>query len=655
MADPCNTPNFGLGAFNIVTSQFNLMNDRAQAAFDIAIDTMQDVGTEDSGVIAGITTVTNFATQFAGYTPFNKPEAPESPEIEYTINSPLPSDPSLLQPTEELDIGTAPDDDIGTVSISIPNRPEFQNLTVPGDAPTVNTPDIPDALVLNLPGRSDLLSITLPAVPNIDIDALRTRLADIVALMPELDDDFASLLSIDTTGDVHAQYLILKGRFDTFLQDRALETSINNTIEAMFAGLSGIAPAVEQDIYNRAADRENRAAILQEREAFQNWKALGYSMPGHGLVSALRQSGENRRSNLRDLNRDIRIRAQDVQIEQTRFATQQAITLRDQIRTDFTNLYGEARGIAVLSLQAQQFIADTRLAYFREQITSWRALLETLLSSIRIEEFALQEHAAQLGNQRLVSEINGQTIEQDNSLVEQEQRRIEARREEIRAIEAVIQAELAKLDGFEKEVRIVEAQARVQGEIFAAYRSAVDAETGKTQILSAKADVLESRTRAYQTRVQAADLVEQYKLRINDQRIEVFDRILNRYNVERTTEAQRVGAATDLFRGRAALYSAELGAESARAAADTRIHELSLEEGRAEAQLKLQESAQEIQQNQFAQTIAVEKLVQISGIAAQLAASTMSAINTSAGYGYGSNESATYGCNTSYTFSGSAS
>jgi hypothetical protein len=116
-------------------------------------------------------------------------------------------------------------------------------------------------------------------------------------------------------------------------------------------------------------------------------------------------------------------------------------------------------------------------------------------------------------------------------------------------------------------------------------------------------------------------------------------------------ERDRVGALATISGQKVDLYRADVAVETAASDANLRVLTTAIEQERARVDTELKNEEMQIQQMLQISSQLLEAKKTVASVGAQLAASSMSAVNFSAGTRSDLQQS--YGCRTSFSYSGS--
>lgn len=374
-----------------------------------------------------------------------------------------------------LDFGQAPEIAIG----QIPSLPAIREVAIP-DAPDVVLPDAPQFL------------------------ALQTHTFGGIDLHEDWLDKLGDIPELSVLEPAPFQYRP-GARYASQLME-----NLKAVLNARIQGGTGILPAVEQQIWDRARDRETQVALAREQEVLRGAESLGFPLPSGVLAAQLADTRREYHDKLSGLSRDIAIKQADLEQANLKETVQQALALESTLLDDTYKL-------EMLAFEAAKTSADNGIAAHNAALERFKALLdgyrtyasayETVVKAElnKVEVFKAMLQAEQIKadiNQSLVAsykaEIEGRMAAVEiykarvgaaQTLVELERTRIQVGGEQVRAFVATVNAETAKSEMY--KTRIGAESAKVE-----AFRAL-------TQAYSAKVGAQGERARAEVSRYQA--------------------------------------------------------------------------------------------------------------------------------------------------------
>lgn len=609
------------GPAGMVSLAYDKYTQFATDAYHLAVGQVQNLGGFN---LTPIAVTTQFKIDDSVYG-FNRPAAPSLPAIDYRDPGNIPEPPST--PVTPVQLTAPPAEPTIT-------PPVFDTFAPPGpleaeapEAPALSPVQIPDMPVIDLPPVPSLRALDLPDAPDIQIPTFQ-------GVRPVLD-----LTAPDN------QWSFTPEKYVSDLLDK-----VRGTVSGMLDGGTGLPASVAQALRDRANAEADVQQLREEQTVVEDFASRGFAEPQPLMMKRLamvRQEAANRRNSL---NRDLTIQDQQIAIENLRFAVTQGVSLESTLMQVHME---EMR----LSLAALQHARDTSIAIFNAKVTLANAEMQAYQvdaqvwrSQIEGELAALEVYRAKIQGQQLIGEINRQDVEMYS--------------ERVRAVS--VQADL-----YRTQMQGAEAQARANVSVAETYRAQIQGFEGKVHAYAVQWDAFsrqmatnETRARiyelsesAYATRVRAWS--EQNNTRLAQQRsdIEAADLRLRGWRgqvdalVARTgAERDRVAALVAMSGQRLDLYRANVAVETAASDANLRQLMTGLERERARVDTELKNVDLQIRQMEQNAALMLEAKKTIAQVSAQLSASSMSAVSFSAGTHSGLSQS--YGCSTSFSFSG---
>jgi len=380
----------------------------------------------------------------------------------------------ITMPT--LDFGQAPELVIGTA----PALPQVRDVAVP-DAPDVVLPGAPEFLALQTHSFGGV---------NLHEDWL-AKLEDI----PQL-----SILE-------PAPFTYSPGaRYASQLLD-----NLKATLNARIGGGTGLAPAVEQQIWDRARDRETQIALAREQEVLRGAEALGFPLPSGVLAGQLADARREYNDKLSGLSRDISIKQAELEQQNLRESIQAALQLESTLLDDCYKLemlaFEAAKTTAENAIQAhnaaveafkallagyQAYAAayDTIIKAELNKVEVFRALLAAEETKANINKSLVERYKAEIEGRMAAVEIYKARVGAAQTLVELEKARIQAGGEQVKAFVATVNAETAKADLYKTRVGAETAKVDAVGAMARAYGSKVSAQADVARVEVARFQAL---------------------------------------------------------------------------------------------------------------------------------------------------------------------
>lgn len=542
------------------------------------------------------------------------PDAPAMPTIAFTVPTGEPTELSIDLPSITIDdftevaptltIPTAPTISYG----SVPTVPSAGTVTVP-DAPTITLPDAPTYLTLSTISFAgvDLHEDWLTDLQNMPAFTLVSPTPYSYALGPE----YASQL-LD---------------------------ALKDTLLARLSGGTGLAPAVEQAIWDRARDRETKIAQANEDEINRASEAMGFPLPSGVLAAQLVEARQTYYDKLSELSRDIAIKQAELEQENLKQTIAAGMQLEGQ-------LIDYAYKLEALSFENAKTYADNAVQVYNSSVEGYKALLagyaqyaanyKTLIDA---ELSKIEVYKAQLQGEQTKADINNTLVQQYKATIDAGMSQVEIYRAQVGAAQTLIQLEQTKISAAGEQVRAFVAQVNAETAKVEAYKAGVQAQATLVDMYKTKADAFGAKVGAQAEKAKAE--LARYNALVQAKQSE-----WEGYKTKVQTEGERIRAlglqSNALLDG----YKATTTAIEAESRMHTALWETQLKDYEASIQATLQTAkinADVALQTNNARLDAAKVGAQVY---AQLTSSAYSMVNASAGI------SASGGTSVSYSYGG---
>lgn len=556
---------------------------------------------------------------------FVRPDPVDDPDITYDPNTAMPAKPLINWPTG-IALGTAPVFNTAAPTINIPSPPSLDLPPVP-DAPVLTDVVIPPVPAYVLPPVPTMRLITIPDAPAINLptfDALPpSRNFDV----PDFDFDFQP--------SVYASQL---------LEDTKAR------IELMLKGGTGLPAAIEQALFDRAASREDASELKLVQATREEFSCAGFSEPNGILGRRLAEARQTNRNNRGQLNRDNTIDMRKVEVENIRFAVEQGIALENVAQDLFFKQQQLLLDSIKFHAELESRVLDARISVLNADLGVYQALATVFRDLIQAELAKLEVFKAQLDAQRLIGEVNQRDIDLYLAQLKGVDELIQIYKSQIDGANAISTNNNSKVQAFVGLMNGRSETIRGLGFAFDAYKTQVDAE-------GTKASIFDTLSRAFASRIQAYSTTENLKIEKGRFDVSVGQATLDEWKQESANvveqlraEALAVTTKLDVFRGLLERMKTYGDIENTAAASNARAFELRLREAESQIQTQLKNVDLIIDQNEKVKSILLEAMRTAATVGAQLAGSSLSALNASASISHTASDSRS--CGTSFSFSG---
>lgn len=405
-----------------------------------------------------------------------------------------------------------------------PDPPELQKVTM-------TTPDKPGAFTEGKPVIvvTDFMdaepSLYLPSAPTVTYGPAPTVPAVSEVSMPNeptlADVALPTFLSLNTPTfggvDLHYDYLNKLEDIPTlelvqptpyhYARGPAYASALLDNLKAVLneriKGGTGLNPAVEQAIWDRARSRETQTALANEAEVMRQSEALGFQLPSGVLAAQLREAQQAYYDKLSGFSRDVAIKQAELEQENLKQTIAQGMQLESQ-------LIDYSLKLEQMTFEAAKTAAENAIQIYNGQVEKFKALLtayntyaaayKTIMDA---ELSKVEVYKAELQGEQAKAEINNSLVQRYKAQIEAGMSRVEVYKALVGAANTRVQLEQTKLGAVGEQIKAYVAQVNAETAKVEAYKAGVQAETAKIEIYSAKAQAYGIKTNAQAEKARA--------------------------------------------------------------------------------------------------------------------------------------------------------
>ncbi|NUS37879.1 MAG: hypothetical protein HOQ02_02480 [Lysobacter sp.] len=568
----------------------------------------------------------DFANQL---TPFQRPVAPTLNSDDFALQ---PQEQPGLPPAFEAqtpDLDPLPVFDIQEPTFAYgprPTRPDMARPTAPARPAPLAPPAEPD-YTQYAPAPITLLDLRLPVLPDLQLPTFTSARPTIAPFA--INDNFTF------TPEAYVSALLDK---------------IRGRVSSWMDGEDPLPPAIRRALFERGRQRIVVEQAAAEDQAFDDFAARGFSQPPGMLVARVDAIRQKAQDQVGDLNRELTIKDYETVLENMRLAVQSGI----QLEGITINLHLERQR---LLLASAQFLRETSIAILNARITQFNAEMQgygidaqVLETRLKAELAKLDQYRAQIEAEKLKGDVNEQSVRLYQAQWEAVRTLADFYRSRVEAVKVQADANRIPIEIFSEEVKAYDTLFSAYGKEWDGYRASIEGEGAKATLYRAMVDAFGTRTDGIVKYGGLKNDLERLRLAEHQQNLSVYDAGLRRLGQLLDTERTRLTAAGTRAAAEATIYRARADVEQAASAATDRTFQLGLEASKARVDTQIEAARIRSSENIALQNLLAEIAKALAQIHAQLAASSMSAIN------YGANVSASdsYGHSLSASWSGDA-
>ena len=494
------------------------------------------------------------ATMQVGYEeitfdPVDLPDVPPN-AIDYTlptfdtITLELPSEPTdtlLFQDISDIDLGTVPTLTAVAPTITLPNTPnQLPDFTQV--APTITTsfafPEPPSELTNPVIEAPILTERTEPTKPQVLLPGF-TAVAptDTTSAPTDLEGDFdaayrnaapSTIAMVD--GYVDAMMAKYNPRYAE--QMAAIETQL----ATYMAGGTGLNAAVENQIYERARDKNNSEANRQQAALWADAAARGHTRPPGSLLAASQKA----RQDAADLNaaaaREIVVMQAEMEQKNLQFAVTQSANLRQTMLSaslsymqNLVSINGQALDYAKSILGAVIESYNTAVKAFGLKLDAYRAEAAVYETRLKSSLAGIELYKVEIDALQALTQVDKSKVDVYRARIDTLNVYANVYRSQIEAVQGRASLEKLKLELFKIQTEAYSTQVQAKNAEWNGYRATIDGQQAKAQIFNTQVQGFNAQLTGYKTQIEAQSEVVKAQAMTNDARAKQYSAVLSGY------------------------------------------------------------------------------------------------------------------------------
>lgn len=492
-------------------------------------------------------------------------------------------------------------------SINIPEPPAWSAPDAPPEAPADQTVDLPATPSLAMPDLPLLSEITVPT-----FDGLTLPTFDATA--PEFEG--TALPGILQWSEPEYRTVIIDEMVDV--------------VRRLWSGGSGIPPAVEQAMFDRAADREDLSASRDIGSVSEEFSLRGFTMPNGVQAARVDQMRQELAVKKLGLNRDLTIQIAQWQVENVRFACQQAVAAENVYVNLFTNMAARMFEAAKFQIESQLNIYNAQVSLFNARMNGYQISASVFNTLVQAELAKIEVFKAEVDAEIARGQVNEQKVRTYTAQVQALSTQIDVYKAQMQGAE--IQSNIIRngIEAFKAKVQAYGEQVGAQKTRFEAYEAQVRGE-------SAKAGIIDAEARAYAALIQGKASVADISMKRADVTIQKNRVLIEGYAASLDAEKMRIQSQLSVIQSGAQAYiadtqrfSAVAQAEGTKAQLQVSAKETELRTNVAFYQAQVQAYIGNMEQMIRKASLIIDALKAAGSISSTLAAGAMAGVHVGA-------------------------
>ena len=531
-------------------------------------------------------------------------------------NTPPPSLSGIYTPV----IGNVPVFESSIGEIQMPPAPPPPDTSGKPTHPNIDTSvDIPVAPSPAEPGMAPLVPITVPVfdfpiIPEFDVLAPEFEGTPIGSVMQWEEPEY----HIEILDEVMAQ------------------------VRKYFAGGTGIPPAVERALFERAVDRDRIVVDRAVNEAYDEFSARGYTMPPGALVSRVDAIRQEAMLKAQGTNREVLIKASEWEIENIRFACQQGIACENLLINMFLNMAQRMFEAAKFRLESEIAVYNAQVAIFNARNMAYKTEADVYKIQIDAELAKIEVYKAELQGEQLKGQLNEQSVRIYVAQLDAVQKQIDIYRAKMEG--ARVQSEIIKneIEIYKADIEAYAAKIGAEKIRFDAYETQVKGEAAKAGIIDAEAKAYAALIDGFKAGADVEIAKSKNSIDMNRLTIEQFIAMIEKDKAMITAQLGAIQATTAKQQALTAAFVANAEMQKAEAQLEVSVSEANARNFLAYYEVQVSKYNLAMQRIISRAQVIVEGLKAAGGISSNLASGAMSAMHVSAGLQGGAQTNAAF-------------
>lgn len=481
----------------------------------------------------------------------------------------LPSPPNIDPNIDvQIDLPAITPTSFGSITSSMPDRPDLEgvpsvaslhisdfqssisSLNIP-EPPTWTAPDaaperpmtgdvvLPDAPTLVMPQAPTLVEISIPTFAGVKLPVFS-------ATAPEFEGTALPGILQWSEPTYHTQIL-----------DEVL-----GVIRTLWSGGSGIPPAVEQAMVERAMEREDMIANREIDSMAEEFSLRGFTMPTGMQAARADQMRQDLALKKLSFNRELTIKFAEWQIENIRFGVQQAIAAENVYVNIFLNSAQRMFEAARFQIESQINIYNAQVSLFNARMNGYQIAASVFDTLVKAELSKIEVFKANIEAEIARGQINEQKVRTYTA-------RVQALQTEVEVYKARMQGAQVQSDIIRNQIEAYKADVQAYAERIQADKVRFDAYESQVKGESAKAGIIDAEARAYAALVQGKSSVADINVKRAELIIQKNRAMVEAYIADLDAEKTRIQSQTAVIQSGAQAYIADTQRFAAQAQAET--------------------------------------------------------------------------------------
>lgn len=466
--------------------------------------------------------------------------------------------PTVTLPTEPSQVAqftqVAPTID---TSIAFPEPPDaLLNPLI--DAPTITERDEPEKPVTSLPGFSAVAPLDTTQAPTDYEDRFASAYRDATPATVAMLDGYVDAMLAKFNPRYHEQMGKIEAQLSTYL-----------------AGGTGLNPAVENAIFERARDK-NAAEARRVREAStREAAAAGFTMPNGAMLATIQQARQAGADNNARAAGEIVVLQAEMEQKNLQFAVTTSVGLRTALlnatlsyHQNMISINGQALEYAKSVLASVIEVYNTSVKAFGVKLDAYRAEAAVYETKLKSAMAGMELYRMEIAALEALSNVDRAKVDVYRARIESLTSLSNVYRAQIEAVTGRVSLEKLKLEVFQSQVQSYGSLVQAKNAEWQGYSAAMEGQTAKVKIYSSQVDAYNSQVNGYKATIEAKAEAVRAQATTNKARADQFAAVLSGYQT--VVQARGEKARTQLENQRQTIIAFQAQTQAAVANAQVR-------------------------------------------------------------------------------------
>lgn len=410
---------------------------------------------------------------------------------------------------------------------------------------------------------------------------------------------------------------------------------IEDQLARYLDGGTGLKPAVENAIYERARGKNDAEARRLRDAAYGDAAARGFTLPGGAILSAVQRARQAGADNNAQASRDIVVMQAEMEQKNLQFAVTTSAGLRQALlgaalsyHQNLVGINGQALEYAKSMLSAIIETYNTAVRAFGVKLEAYKAEAVVFETRLKSAMAGIELYKAEIDALQALSNVDRAKVDVYRARIDALNSLSNVYRAQIDAVAGRASLEKLKLDVFQSKVQAYSAQVQGKNAEWQGYTAAIGGETAKAQMFRTQVDAFGAQVQGYKTGIEAKSEVVKAAALTNKARADQYSALLSGYTA--VVQAKGEVARTQLENQRQTIiaFQAKVQAAVADAQVQNEYYRSASLVGIENARLRMTTQIQGAESTRsFGQSIA-QLGIASAGVYQHLASAAMSGMNT---------------------------